>query len=312
MESSPIRQTTNAVILSGSAHVSLAEALVRELGIVLGARVLERFPDGEIHTEVLEDVRGRDVFLLQPTPPPVGENLIELLLLSDACQRAGAGRITAVIPYFGYARQDRRSKTGEPFGARVVADALGRGHFACIVTVHLHSPAVEGCFRIPVEHLSAVALLAQAIRAHAARDSVVVSPDLGAVRLAEEYARLLGLPMAIVHKTRVSGSEVSVRGLVGDVRGRPAVIVDDLVSTGGTIAAAAQILQTHGALPDFLVVATHALLVGEAVQRLKGLPLRRFVTTDTLPPKELPFAAEAVGLAPLLGKTIRQLHQPAP
>jgi len=301
----------NAVILSGSAHSSLAEAVGRELGIALAGRMLERFPDGEIHAEVLEDVRGRDVFLVQPTPPPVGENVIELLLLSDACRRAGAAHITAVVPYFGYARQDRRNKPGEPFGARVVADALGQGHFERIITVHLHSPAVEGCFGIPVEHLSAVPSLADAVRAHTPRNSVVVSPDFGAVRLAEEYARLLGLPMAMVHKTRLSGSEVSVRGLVGDVRGRSAVIVDDLISTGGTIAAAAQILQAQGALSDFFVVATHALLVGEAVDRLRGLPLRRFVTTDSLPPRELPFPAQVVGLAPLLAKTIRQPHQSA-
>jgi ribose-phosphate pyrophosphokinase len=295
-------------VFSGTANRPLGEALARSLGRPLGKAQLERFPDGELHVELQEDVLGRNVCIIQPTVPPVGENLLELLLMADACWRGGAARLLAVLPYFGYARQDRRKSPGEALGGRLVADLLERGHFDRLMAVNLHTAALEGCFNIPLEHLDACPLLAEAMRPHVGPGSVVVSPDLGAVKLAERYARHLGLPLAIVHKSRVSGSEVNVQGLVGEVRGLRPIIVDDLISTAGTIAATAETVLKEGCAEDITVVATHALLVGPAVERLAKVPIRRLISTDSVPHRtELPFKHEVVGLAPLLADAIRRI-----
>jgi ribose-phosphate pyrophosphokinase len=296
-------------VFSGTADVPLAEAVAARLDLPLSERVLERFPDGELHLEVRERVRGDDVFVVQPTGPPVGEHLLELLLLGDACRRAGAARLTAVVPYFGYARQDRRAHDGEPLGARLVADLVAAGGFARAVAVDLHTASIEGCFAIPLEHLSAVDLLADAIRGDAAGEAVIVSPDLGAVKLAERYTVRLGLPVAIVHKTRTSGTEVSVRRLVGEVRGRTPIVIDDMLSTGGTVAAAIDAVLDAGALPNATVVVSHALLVGPAAERLARLPVRRLVATDSVrlgEPAGVPL--ERVSLAPLLADAVGRLH----
>lgn len=295
-------------IFSGTANRPLGESLARTLGLPLGKCQLERFPDGELHVELQEDVRGRDVCLIQPTVPPVGENLLELLLMADACWRSGAARIMAVLPYYGYARHDRRTGPGEALGGRLVADLLDRGHFNRLVAVNLHTASLEGCFNMPLEHLNAGTMLAEAVRPLTGSGSVVVSPDLGAVKLAERYARQLGLPLAIVHKSRVSGSEVSVQGLVGEVRGLRPILVDDLISTGGTIAAAAEFIRKQGSADDITVVATHALLVGPAVERLSQVPIRRLISTDSVVPRKgLPFHHEVVGLAPLLAEAITRV-----
>lgn len=295
-------------IFSGTANRALGEALARALGRPLGRCKLERFPDGEQHVEIQEDIRGQCVCLVQSTVAPVGENLLELLLMADACWRAGAARLVAVVPYFGYARQDRRSTPGEALGGQLVADLLTRGRFECVLAVHLHTPSLEGCFRTRLEHLDASELLADAVRPHAGPGAVVVSPDLGAVKLAERYARRLGLPLAIVHKSRMSGSEVSVQGLVGEVRGLRPIIVDDMISTAGTIAATAETVRAAGCAEEITVVTTHALLVGPAVERLRGVPIRRLLSTDSVvPPKGLPFAHEVVSLAPLLAEALQRV-----
>ena len=229
------------MIFSGSGGLSLAGAVAGQLELQLGKRDLERFPDGECHVRVLESVRGQDVYFVVSTGPPVEANLVELLLLSDACRRAGAARLTAVIPYFGYARQDRRASGRESVGARLIADLLEAGGLDRVVTIDLHSPALEGFFSLPIEHLTAVPLLAEALgHSGVGANGVVVAPDLGAARLADRYAKLLELPVAIVHKTRISGREVAVHGVSGDVEGRQPLIVDDMISTGGTIEAAAR------------------------------------------------------------------------
>jgi len=296
-------------LFSGTANRPLGDAVAKALGHTPGACHIEHFPDGEQHVEVQVDVRGRSVCLVQSTVPPVGEHLLELLLMADACWRAGAARLTAVLPYFGYARQDRRTRPGEALGGRLVADLLARGRFERVVAVDLHTAALEGCFVMPLEHLSAMTMMADALRPYAGEGAVVVSPDLGAVKLAERYARALKLPLAIVHKSRLSADEVSVRGLVGEVRGLRPIIVDDLISTGGTIAATAECVLEAGCAPEVTVVATHALLVGPAVERLAQVPIRRLLSTDSVAPRHgLPFSHEVVHLAPLLADALRRLH----
>jgi len=274
----------------------------------LGAASVHRFPDGELHVAVRDSVRGHDVYLIQPTSPPFEVHFLELVLLADSCRRAGAARLTAVIPYFGYARQDRRAEGRESVAARVIADLLAAAGFTRVIAVDLHSPALEGFFPFPVEHLTAVPALADGLEPDA--DATVVAPDLGAVRLADRYGQILELPVAIVHKTRVSGSEVAVRGVTGEVRERAPIIVDDMISTGATIAAAHGALRHAGCRTEVTVVATHALLVSDAVERLRVLGLRHLVVTDTvllpLPPR-LPL--RVVSVAPLLADAIRRLHE---
>ena len=299
----------NLSIFAGSSNPTLAEGIATALGVSLGERVLERYPDGELHVEIQEPLRGHDVFLLQPTAPPVEEHLIELLLLADACHRAGASRLTAVVPYFGYARQDRRVSGRQPVGARVVADLIGTSAVERVVAVDLHSAAVEAALPVPLEHLSAVPLLADAARESDGVDRVVVAPDLGATKLAEQYATLLNLPVAIVHKTRLGGDSVIVRRIIGEVRDRVPLVVDDMISTGGTIEAAVDAVLQAGGRADVTVVTTHALLVGPALDRLARLPLRRLIVTDSVGlPESLPVVHEVVSLAPLLATAIERLH----
>lgn len=301
-------------VVQGSSNPALATEVLREMGTGPAACRTQRYPDGELGVEVMGNARGHDVYVLQPTHPPVGEHLLELLLIADAYRRAGAARLTAVVPYFGYARQDRRSTGRESLGARLVADLLSSTRFDRVVAVDLHAAAVEGCFGFPLEHLTAVPLLARAARPPEGVAAVVVSPDLGAVKLAERYAELLDLPMAIVHKTRLSGAEVTAQGVVGDVRGKAPLIVDDMVTTAGTVEAAARAVLREGALPRITVAATHGLLVGPAFARLQALPACRLVVSDSVPaPAEPPpFELERCSLGPLLAETIRRLHRGEP
>ena len=297
-------------LFTGSANPHLAETLAAKLGTGLGALGINRFPDGELHVEIQETVRGHDVYLIQPTSPPVERHLLELLMLADAAHRAGAARLTAVIPYLGYARQDRRALGREAVGGRLIADLLAAGGLLQrIVAVDVHSPAIEGFFGVPLEHLSAVPLLVESIRSHVTDDSVIVAPDLGAAKLAERYAKPLGLPTAVVHKTRLSGSEVSVRRLTGEVRGRTPIIVDDMISTGGTIEAAVSALLSERCEPDITVVASHGLFVGPSAERLITTPVRRLIVTDSVATPVLPeFPLEVVGLATLLAQAVDRLH----
>jgi ribose-phosphate pyrophosphokinase len=267
-----------------------------------------RFPDGEILIELGESVRGCDVFLLQSTSPPVEQHLMELLLLADACRRAGAGRLTAVIPYFGYARQDRR--TGRrSLGARVAADAIGTAGFDRLMLIDAHTPAIEGFFAVPIDHLTAVPLLAGAAAASMPDNAVVVAPDLGAVKMARAYARVLHAPLAFVHKSRLNGQQVEAHEIIGEVRNRAPIIVDDMLSTGGTIKAAAAALRDAGAVEPMAVAVTHALLVGGAHALLRTLSLSRLTVGDTVavePSSEPPL--DIVSVAPLIASAIRRNH----
>lgn len=296
-------------LVSGSANRPLAEAIAARLGTDLADCTLQRFPDGELHVEVNQSVRGADIYLVQPTGPRVHDDLIELLLLADAARRAGAARLTAIVPYFGYARQDRRASGREPVSARLVADLIVTAGVHRVVAVDLHSAAIEGFFSIPVEHLSAVPILAEAARAWVGPDGVVVAPDLGATKLAERYADRLGLPVAIVHKTRLSGEQVRVRRITGDVQGRRPVVVDDMISTGGTIEAAAGALLAAGCHPEIAVIATHGLLVGNAVDRLAAGGVRRLTITDSVRPASAGrLEPRIVSLDAVLADAVNRLH----
>ena len=296
-------------LFAGSAHPDLARALADVLGIQLGASIIERFADDELHVQLGESTRGRDVYIIQPTSPPADRHLFELLLLADAAHRAGAARITAIMTYLGYARQDRRVGGRDAVAARVVADTLEASAVERVVAMDVHTPAIEGFFALPVEPLSAVPLLAKAVRPHVGKDAVLVAPDLGAANLVERYAGVLHAPVAIVHKTRISGSEVRVTRVTGDVVHRAPIIVDDMISTGGTIEAAVDALLAAGCLPDVTVVASHGLFVGPAVERLRRLPIKRVIVTDSVPlPGALAFPIEAVRIGPMLADAIRRLN----
>lgn len=295
--------------MSGTSHEALARSVSAELGQELEPCTIDRFPDGEIEIDVGEHLRGRDVYVVQPTAAPVGESVLELALLADALHRIGAARVTAVVPYFGFARQERRTRPGQPLGARVAADLVACGRFARLVVVDLHAASVEGFFPMPVEHLSAVPVLAAAVRKYMRGDSTLVSPDLGGAKLAREFAHVLARPVAIVHKTRVTGRRVEVHDVVGDVSGRSCIIVDDLISTGGTIEAAAAALRARGAKDDITVVATHAVLAGDALTVLTRARVARLIATDTLPMRvEAAGSAlerETVSVGPLLAEAIQ-------
>lgn len=298
------------VLLSGSANAPLATAVAERLHVPFGDCLVDRFPDGELRVEVREKVRGRNVYVVQPTNPPVETHLFELLLLADACRRAGAARLTAVIPYFGYARQDRRAGEREPIAARVAADVIAAGGFHAVVAVDLHNRSAEGFFPMPLAHLSAVPLLADALPRRPADEAVVVAPDLGAVKLAERYGRLLDLPVATVRKIRVTGRDVRVERLAGDVRGRRPIVVDDMLSTGATVAAAVNALLDAGAAPDITVVVTHGLFSPPADETLRALPITRIITADTVRLRaDLGLPLRSVSVAPLLAEVIRRLEQ---
>jgi len=295
-------------VLGGSANVPLTTSITDVLRTKPCARILERFADGELHVEIEESVRGHDVYVIQPTSLAVDAHVMELLFLADACRRAGAARLTAVIPYFGYARQGRRASGRETVGARVIADLIEGGGFARVVAVDLHTPEIEGFFRIPVEHLSALTLLAEAVRTTS--NMVIVAPDLGAVKLARRYQAVLHLPVAVIHKTRVSGSEVALRSIIGEVKDKRPLIVDDMITTGATIEAAVMGLLEAGCKPDVSVATTHALFVGGAVARLQALPIRQLIGTNSVQlTTESPAHFQVVNLAVLIADAIVRLHR---
>jgi ribose-phosphate pyrophosphokinase len=301
----------NLEIISGSANSALAEKVAKILGVGLAQRILARFPDGELHIQIQQSVRGCDVYLMQPTCPPVDEHFFELFLMADACRRAGATHLTAVIPYFGYARQDRRAHGREPVSMRLVADLIATSGIQRLVVVDFHSRAVESGFAIPVEQVSAIPLLAEAVRPSVHQDAVVVSPDLGAVKMAERYAKLLNLSVGIIHKSRISGAEVTVQRIVGDVRGREILVVDDMITTGGTIEKAIKALLEAGCSASGIkVVASHGLFVGNAAERLGKLPIEKIYVSDSVPaPEQIPLPLHVTSLAELLSETIQRLHR---
>jgi ribose-phosphate pyrophosphokinase len=255
----------------------------------------------------LEPVRRKEVFLVQPTAPPVNDHLVELLALADACRRAAAARITAIVPYFGYARADKRHGRREPITARVAADLLETVGIAHLVTVDLHTPQIEGFFHIPVDSLTAVPTLCRELRDRLPPDLVVVSPDVGRMAMATEYARCFGAPVIVLHKRRESGTEAEVTHIVGDVSRRACLIVDDMISTGGTVAESIAALLEAGARPEIIVAATHGLLLPGARAKLDQPAVREVVVTDTvaLADRNWP-QLRVVSIAPLIAGALER------
>ena len=295
------------VLFGGTANPGLAEAVARELGVALGRSRVERFPDGELSVTLLDSVRRKEVYVVQPTSPPVNDHLVELLTFADVCRRAAAARVTAVVPYFGYARADRRVGHREPITASMVAALMQTAGIHHVLSVDLHTAQLEGFFQVPVDALTAVGVIAKALVGTLPDDLIVVSPDAGRVRMATDYARLLGAPVAIIIKKRESGSRTEATHLVGDVRGRACLIVDDMISSGGTLVSSIRALREAGAR-EFHVAATHGLLVGDACARLEEAGVNEVVVTDTVcvPCRDWP-RLRVVSLAPLLGEAIRRM-----
>src|ERR1700724_2273138 len=246
-------------VFSGSANRDLAQRICSYIGVPLGAAMISSFPDGETYVKIEENVRGRDVFLIQPTSPPTNEHLIELLIIVDACRRASADRITAVIPFFGYARQDRKDQPRVPITAKLVANLLTAAGVDRVLTMDLHAQQVAGFFYIPVDHLYAAPVLIRYLRDKRFTNPVVVSPDVGGLKMASAYSQALGASLAIVAKRRKSPTEIEALNVIGDVDGRDVIIVDDLTETAGTLSSAAKILKERGAL-SIIAGVSHAVL----------------------------------------------------
>jgi ribose-phosphate pyrophosphokinase len=294
-------------LFGGSAIPEVTAAVARELGLRLGACAVERFPDGETWVGLDEPVRGRDGFIVQSTSPPVNESLVELLAFADACRRASAARITAIVPYFGYARQDKRQGRREPITASMVALLLQAVGISHVVTVDLHTPQIEGFFQIPVDSLTAVPTLSKALSTRLPEGVVVVSPDAGRVKMATEYAQRLSAPVAVLHKRRESGTATKVTHLVGDVRDRPCLIIDDMISTGGTIAESIEALLSAGARPEITVAATHGVFVEGCRDKLSHKAVREVLVTDTIAVAAQGWEQlKVVSVAPLLASAIRR------
>ena len=300
-------------LISGRAHPRLSADIAEYLGLPLAAIELTDFPDGETSLKVNQNIRGRDVFLLQPTGPPVNQNLMELLILIDACQRASAERITVVIPYFGYARQDRKDSGRVPITSKLVANLITKAGADRVLTLDLHAAQIQGFFDVPVDHLYAAPILDGYFRSlNIPQDEiVVVSPDEGSIKRAMQHVENLGGTLAIIDKRRTSALETRSATLIGEpMDGKTAFIFDDLISTAGSIVGAAAIAKSHGA-KEVYVGATHAVFCGPAQSRLAEAPIREIVVTDSLPLPDgfqLPNLRQ-VSIAPLLGEAIRRIHR---
>lgn len=297
-------------IFSGSANLPLAQEICDHLGIPLGKVKLRRFSDGEVAFQILENVRGKDIFIVQPTCPPVAETLMELLVMIDAFKRASAKRITAVVPYYGYARQDRKDKPRVPISAKLVADLLSAAGAQRILTMDLHADQIQGFFNFPVDHLYATPVILEALQQMRFERLTIVSPDSGGVERARFYAKYLKANLAIIDKRRVGDNEAEVMNIVGDVEGRDVIIIDDLIDTGGTIVNATREMRKKGALRLY-AAATHGVLSGPAIQRLQESEFEQVLITNTIPlpeEKRIP-KIRVLSVAPLLAEAIRSIHE---
>ena len=298
-------------ILAGNATPALAEAIAKALGVRMGRAQVQRFSDGEISVEVLDNIRGRDVFIVQSTCPPVNDNLMELILLADACKRASAQRITAVIPYFGYSRQDRRSRaTRAPISAKAVAEMVCASGINHVVTVDLHADQIQGFFSIAVDNVYASPVLLADAWKRLEEDVVVVSPDVGGVVRARALARRLdNTDLAIIDKRRPKPNVAEAMNIIGEVRGKVCVLIDDMIDTAGTLCQAAGSLLDEGAT-EVVAYITHPVLSGKALERITGSDLTELVVTDTIPLSEEAAACGKIrqlSVAELLAETMRRI-----
>ena len=296
-------------IFSGNAHRELAAGIAARAGVPLSDATVIRFPDGEISVRFEETVRGRDVFIVQPTAQQPNEYLMELLVMADAAKRASAARVTAVMPYFAYARQDRKDRSRVPISAKLVANLLAAAGLDRVLTMDLHAPQIQGFFDIPLDHLYAAPVLVRYLKNRHDKDVVVVAPDPGSLKMAYGYAKRMGAGIALVAKQRKSATEVEAMDLVGDVAGRHCVIVDDMTATAGTLCAAAQIIMARGAASVCAAV-SHCPITPTGLERLENSPIEELVTTDSIPPPPVKAGSrlKVLSIAPLLGDAILRIH----
>jgi ribose-phosphate pyrophosphokinase len=295
-------------IFSGSANRELAERICNYIGVPLGKATISSFPDSETYVRIEENIRGRDVFIVQPTSPPTNEHLMELLIMVDAARRASADRITAVIPFFGYARQDRKDQPRVPITAKLVANLIHASGVNRVLTMDLHAQQVQGFFDIPVDHLYAAPVMYEYLKKKQLPDLVVVSPDVGGLKMAHAYSQVLEGGLAIVAKRRKSATEIESMTVIGEIRGKTILMVDDLTETAGTLTTAASLLKRKGAKRIFACV-SHAILNDLGVQKLRKSVIDELITTDTvLRPAIDGVNIKTLSVAALLGEAIKRIH----
>jgi ribose-phosphate pyrophosphokinase len=298
-------------LFTGRANGTLAQKVCDYLDIPMGRGRTELFPDGELLVKIDEDVRGRDCYVVQPTSHPVNAHLMELMIWIDCLKRASAKRVTAVIPYFGYARQDRKDEGRTPITAKLVANLLERAGADRVVSVDLHAAQVQGFFDIPVDHLTAAPVLVKWFKSLKLKNNVFVSPDVGNVKRAQIYAQIMGGEICIIDKRRKSGKDAEARHIIGEVDGKNVIIVDDMITTAGTICEAIKILRDNGA-KDIYIAATHAVFAPPAMERLADSKFTKLAVTDTIPVGErcdaIKDRLEVLSVAPLLGESIHRIH----
>ena len=310
-----IAHGTSIKIFAGNSNPKLAQDIAKHVGIPMGNSDVATFSDGEISVNIYETVRGADVFVIQSTCSPVNDNLMEMLIMIDAFKRASAGRITAVIPYYGYARQDRKAKARDPITAKLVADLITTAGADRVLTMDLHASQIQGFFSIPVDHLLGVPILAQHYleRGFENDEMVIVSPDIGSVTRARNIANRLNAPIAIVDKRRPRANVAEVMNIIGDVKGKKALLVDDMVDTAGTLVQGAEALIENGA-KEVYACATHGVLSGPAIERIQNSPIKELVITDTipLPPEKQIDKIRVLSVAPIFAEAIDRIYEDLP
>jgi ribose-phosphate pyrophosphokinase len=297
-------------VFSGNANPRLAEDICKFLRIRLGNASVSRFSGGEISVKINENVRGKDVFVIQPTSPPPNENLMELLIMIDALKRASAGRITAVLPYYGYARQDRKDQPRVPITAKLVANLITVAGASRLLTIDLHAGQIQGFFDIPVDHLYAVNVFVEYYKKLGLENLVVVSPDVGGIKMARAYSKRLAADLAIIDKRRINTEETAVMNILGEVEGKNAIIIDDIVATAGSLIEATQALKEQGA-KDIYAAITHPVLSGPALKRIESCSLKHITVCDTIPVEDFKMhpKIKVLSVAALLGEAIKRIHR---
>ncbi len=293
-------------LIAGNANPVLAQKISQELGIELSAAKIARFSDGEIQVKIVDGVRGADCYIIQPTCFPVNENVMELLVIADALKRASAKRITAVVPYYGYARQDRKAEPRVPITAKLIANLIAASGIDRVLTVDLHARQIQGFFDIPVDHLYARPVLLQYFQDLKLHNPIVVSPDAGGVERARSFAKLLNADLAIVDKRRPRPNEAAIMNIIGDVNGRNAIILDDMIDTGGTLTKVADAIKNAGAVKVY-AAASHGVLSGEAIEKIQKSSLEEVVITDSIPHDQNIAKIKNLSIAPLLAEAIKRI-----